>query len=149
MTDYARNQCPARGPGLTHTLHGREGDPCVECGEPLSMQPPRDYLPPTASQAGPPPEVSIDVVKRMRDLGFAGAYRDITGAKKVYDQPKRDSDRDNVLVEPRMVSGTGPDGVTWGLGRGSLTPRQIDRLIRVAEQEAWLDEHRPIEGYDE
>lgn len=33
-TVYADQQCPARQPGLNHTMNGYPGDPCAECGAP-------------------------------------------------------------------------------------------------------------------
>jgi hypothetical protein len=34
-----------------------------------------------------------------------------------------------VMVEPRSITGTGPQGATWEKGRGELTPRQKNRLV--------------------
>lgn len=37
------------------------------------------------------------------------------------------------LVEPRAITGDGPQGNKWGLGRGELTPRQQLRVERFVE----------------
>ncbi len=32
---YLDDACPARGPGLTHTIHGPNGSPCLHCQRPV------------------------------------------------------------------------------------------------------------------
>lgn len=92
----------------------------------------------------PTPPETINVQERMERI--MGSWRPKSGRveDKVEETEMEDiraevEHDDATPVEPRMVTGNGPDGVPWGPGRGELTPRQINRLIRVAEQEAWLD----------
>ncbi len=110
-------QCPQRGPALTHAHgqscladHGGRHAPttCCHCGE--------DELdgPAKAPESWPPsaalPEVDIEA--RLRQIGLV----------VVEHEP-------DTMVEPRMITGNGPQGATWGKGRGKeLTPADIRRL---------------------
>lgn len=69
--------------------------------------------------SGPPQPFSI--VLRLRQLG--------------YNMPEEP------LVEPRAITGDGPQGSVRGPGRGALAPRQIKRL----EFLAWLRERGRID----
>lgn len=126
------DQCPARGYGLTHA-HDRDcrdghiAGQCCECGGfpgPIvaeqPSQPPTIVMPP------------LDVQARLHALGLD--HGEDTGMEDI----RQEHDEDTP-VEPRMVTGDGPQGKTTGPGRGDLTPRQMTRLIRISEQEAYLD----------
>lgn len=75
----------------------------------------------------------------MRALGLAGAYRSVTEDPAVDDTTTTTEDhRDNDLVEPRMITGEGPTGKSWGIGRGPLTGRDMRRIVHTVEYRQWL-----------
>ena len=120
MSDFWAAQCPARGPALTHA-HGQscpgehEAGQCCHCG--LFA---KDWT-------GTPP-VPLDVQQRLQSLGLIPDPRE-------FDLPPRVSD----AIEPKMISGHGPQGRESGPGRGSLTPRQRRNLIARAQFTDYLD----------
>lgn len=103
--------CPARpGNDLLHRhardcTDGHAIDQCCECGYRAS-----EWRPPVALVAAP-----VSVADRLRDIGVGP------------------DPRDQVLVEPKMITGHGPQGPKEGprvYGRGAdLTPLDMQRLL--------------------
>lgn len=138
MTGWWAEQCPRRSVGLPHahrkgcTIEAHDDDredghypfQCCECEafDPKSK----------AVVTTPPP---IDVQDRLNALGLMpplGARDIVKGLMS--DQPPRrpeswDEHMEHELVEPKYITGNGPTGTPWGLGRGELTPRFEARLL--------------------
>lgn len=140
MLEYRGSQCPVRGPGLSHTQNGRDGSPCIECGTLITSVPPRG-IPPSATQASPADWPMINVDERLRALGLAGTYRSIAGSRDMEPQNDAPAHTEDTLIEPRAITGNGPQGSQWGLGRGSLTPRDKQRIVQTVEYRAYLAAH--------
>lgn len=124
--EYRGNQCPNRGPGLSHTQNGSPR--CESCGVWLTSDPPSG-VPPTATQAFPP-----NVADQLRKLGIRGSVEDL---------PPPVKDTDHILREPRMITGLGPTGRSWGRGRwhgeeGKLTSRDMSRIVAYVKWRAML-----------
>lgn len=152
MSGFWSEDCPERGPALTHA-HWDKCTPAAHPGEDGGHMPFQcchcRALDPASKMESWPPEREpdlIDVRSRLEALGLSTPRvvrpneRD-TGMEDIR-APLHD---DSTPVEPRAVTGNGPDGVAWGPGRGALTPRQYERLLRVMEQQDWLDAQRKTE----
>lgn len=71
-----------------------------------------------ATVQGPEVQPPIDVTARLIALGLMPAiYSE--------DEPHQDDD----IIEPKMVTGDGPQGSPFGPGRGPITPRFEARLL--------------------
>ena len=129
MAEYFRNSCPARGPGLPHTMHGAPGSPCRECGLPLTTEPPNERLPLSASEA-----------RRTLGTSHVGAevYNRDFNTREAGVPPEHD---DDTPVEPRAITGQGPQGRLSGRGRGPFTKRDADRAAAHVEYRRWLGQH--------
>ena len=67
---FRGDQCPARGPGLSHMTDASRGNfNCTHCEQPVTLVPPKG-VPPTATEAVP----LIDVTERLKALGIMGIY---------------------------------------------------------------------------
>jgi hypothetical protein len=67
-------------------------------------------------------------------MGSYGAPLNYRPTEHVMDQqPAAPEHREDTLVEPRAITGNGPQGIKWAIGRGDLTPRQQERLLRYVE----------------
>ena len=100
-------QCPTRGPGLHHTFdYGTSGYDCIDCGVQLVVNAP----------VSPP----LDIGTRWRELmGMAG---------KPAGPGEPPPHQDGTLVEPKSITGQGPQGSDRDKGRGELSFRQKGRL---------------------
>jgi hypothetical protein len=115
-----KQQCPARGYGLTHAhdtqcKDGHIAGQCCECGGFPGPQ----VAEHTHQFSVPPP---LDVTARMKALGL---LQEDTGMEDI-----RAEHDDNTPVEPKMITGNGPEGKPDGKGRGDLTYRQEMRIMR-------------------
>lgn len=111
MYEYRGNPCPARPTGLPHTQQGLK---CLHCGTPVSAYPQNDPAYPQKDASPAPP---VDVTQRLRDLGLIGP------------EAESDLDREDIPVEPKAVTGQGPQGRPNGLGRGEFTARDMWRTV--------------------
>lgn len=131
-----KQQCPERGVTLTHTHasqcrsehEGHTFDQCCHCG---AVQPDTEK----ATMVMPP----IDVAARLRALG----YKQIP--EPPVDEPEPAAPDpyfdETAPREPLSVTGQGPTGPRYGLGRGILTPRAERRAVAYVGWRAWLAEH--------
>ena len=108
-------QCPGRPNGLAHVhsadcTDGHTRDQCCECGE--------RARPVRVAEA---PPVPFSVADRLREMGI--------GPSKV----ESVQDADDILREPVMITGQGPQGSHWARGRGEFTARDAHRTS------AWVD----------
>jgi hypothetical protein len=100
------DDCPKRGPGLSHIQDGRRrpNGSCVYCNVALPFRPPPwevyDVTPP------PPVPPPFDVAGRLRALGM------------VAPEPEPAEPEPDMPVEPKAITGDGPQGPTYGIGRG-------------------------------
>lgn len=105
--------CPARGAADLKHQHARDCNDhalgqCCECG--MTFQEWADQRRPGIM----PPRFSV--AQRLSDMGLMTV-----------------PDREDDLVEPRYITGDGPQGSAWGLGRGELTDRQKVRVRRYVD----------------
>lgn len=124
---FWQEQCPARGPALTHVHSARCAgehalDQCCECG----ARWPR----PAATQLDMSEK---DMRARLRSLGIVNVAED-----PVDEQPVAPEHTDSDFVEPRAITGNGPTGSKWGWGRGEATPRFLERVASFVSFHAWL-----------
>lgn len=120
-TDY----CPNRGPMLTHAhasdCPDKHGDTqCCHCAI-RYLHAPRcrhERIDVESNESSPEPDapedgvVWIDVPTRLRELGLMAPLEPV----------------DETPVEPKMVTGNGPTGPSFGHGRGELSKRDMNRL---------------------
>jgi hypothetical protein len=123
--DYRGNQCPKRGYGLSHVQNGPAT--CVFCGIPITQEPPPG-VPDTATQATVPDyQPFVSVAERLQDLGLMPP-------------PLRDSEahEEQTPVEPKMITGQGPQGKPHGRGRGQFSDRDAHRAWSYVGWRAFL-----------
>ena len=102
---YWQEDCPARGVLLSHTFGpGDNPGVCAFCGG----SPAARIMPP------------LDVQARLAALGLGQSPGPLT----VEELHALDT-----LVEPRAITGLGPQGPNYGRGRGEFTWRDQQRLI--------------------
>jgi hypothetical protein len=114
MNDYRGNQCPGRDAGLSHVTG--YANVCLYCKQQVTVEPPSG-VPPTATQA---------------------PYLEKSKVATPYAEQPHD---DDTTVEPRMITGNGPQGRAHGKGRGPFTARDKARAIAHVEFGKWLSEH--------
>lgn len=133
---FWQEQCPVRGPGLTHAHSARCAgehalDQCCECGG--------SYPRPAA---GSPVQMSPnDIRARLRSLGIQSVSED----DPVNEEPAAPDHTADEFVEPRAITGEGPTGPKWHWGRGEATPRFLARVKSFVEFRAWMAERGLIE----
>jgi hypothetical protein len=92
--------CPARGPGLTH-VHDKQCDSghaigqCCFCGASMLL----------TSMA----QAQQAMARRLKEMG-------LMSVTPLNDDPPEE--RDETLVEPKMVTGNGPQGQNWSRNFG-------------------------------
>lgn len=134
-----RQQCPGRKVGLDHTpVILPYGSKCKDCDIRL-VPPPCDACASTdhTTPAHKEPEVFpvLNVAERLQALGLVkqdGAPYD----PQPY--PPTEEARPFSIEEPKCITGEGPTGPKYGLGRGDLTPRFERRLVAYVAYRAWL-----------
>jgi hypothetical protein len=85
-----------------------------------------------------PPPPDIDVQARLKSLGIMGSWAEMpdgtllhlstekdTRMEDIHAAPEHD---ENTPVEPRAITGEGPQGPKYGIGRGEATPRFLQRV---------------------
>lgn len=134
---YWSQQCPARGSGLTH-VHWNQCSPdghpgsdtghhygqCCHCG---------GYASQMAREAVMPP---LDVAARLRQMGLI--TDEGTPVATEQDTGLEDIHAENTPVEPKAITGEGPQGHRWGRGRGEFgwrDERRVEAYVGFAE---WL-----------
>lgn len=156
VSAFWSEQCPTRGAALTHA-HWDKCSPEAHPGEPSGHLPFQCChcrgMDPGArgtivGNSVPPP---LDVPQRLRDIGIMGTWQEMPDGTLVHIEdpsvnhgfrqtpPPRYERTDDTLVEPRMVSGQGPQGPVDAPGRGPLTPAQQARIRARAGWQQWLD----------
>lgn len=84
----------------------------------------------------------IDVASRLQALGIMGVYAEVAPM----DEPETAEHTDNTPVEPKAITGLGPQGRPWGPGRfhlpdGALTLRDKARILGHVGFRRWLGEN--------
>lgn len=163
MKDYFRNQCPARGYGLTHTqnMRARPDGSCMDCGTELHNNPPTG-VPESAKEAERLPEVYADVYDHKYVFSITGRCArcgkvELRHAEWVTGVEPGECAVDHAsirpwtsclicfqVIEPKLATGK-PVGPPDRPGRGILTERQKGRLNfhayaerEAAKKEGWL-----------
>jgi hypothetical protein len=151
-------ECPKRGPALTHAhwidcqgLHPGTGemhfgDQCCHC-----LARARDWRAHNEPASADNALVPVDVTERMRMLGFAGAYAGAdnpqpteqdTGMEDIRpEEPVVAEHTDETLIEPKAITGLGPQGNPNRIGRGAFTARDAWRAHNYVLFGEWLAAH--------
>lgn len=114
MHPWWANDCPGRGPALSHTPSQDDQTLCLHCLQRVNTAPARPPMPP------------VDVAARYRALGLEMPH---------IPPPPHDEDE---LVEPSHITGKGPQGPAWGVGRGVPTLRFFARVEAFVGWRAFL-----------
>lgn len=142
---FWQEECPARGPALTHT-HWNQCTPQAHPGEESGHYPfqcchCRGMDPSargTVLVVQMPPTLEQHIRAQLASLGITGSW----GPGDVPEQPASDEHTDDELVEPRMITGEGPKGRLDGEGRwhlpGQLTERDQRRIANYVAFHEWL-----------
>jgi hypothetical protein len=151
---FWREDCPARGVALTH-VHENECDdhPQSTCCFCLTDQ--GSWKPPKADREVPDHEYVFTIVGRCgRDKCGRLAEEHLSYRKKKdgtircvvehesIKTPWTKCPMCGVTVEPKMATGIAI-GPAWGPGRGILTRRHQDKLVKLVKREkfwAWMQE---------
>lgn len=167
MSVWQGAQCPARGPGLSHTRKGGYADDpdtwrCVECGTPLHEDPPPG-VPQSAAPAEPLPELYGDIYDHKYVWSITGRCARCGSVELKHvdwltgvDPGVCTVDHRSIkpwtsclicfqVIEPAMALGY-PVGSGWGRGRGELTERHKKVLEFVAFEERKAAEEANWDG---
>lgn len=152
--DYRGNQCPSRGPGLTHVTNG--SNRCESCREIVSFTPPKG-IPPTATQAstGKPAKVWATIYDHLYVMAVTGrclhancgevkeAHATYLIGVKAWEctvnhegvEPYTQCYICRMVVEPKEATGS-PVGPHHGRGRFPFIQRHYAELERIYE--GWI-----------
>jgi hypothetical protein len=123
---YHGDQCPMRTRGMPHYERATARGTCDFCGQNITDERVGPNVPSTATQASVEP---VNVVERLVTMGL------------ILPDALKDSERGDIMVEPRMITGDGPTGKDWKVGRGPLTARQKDIVVARVGWGQYLSEH--------